>query len=249
MKNEAKFIHNSTNQNVSSPRKIIPLLFKYVNPKSVVDIGCGTGRFLKVFKEFGISDILGVDGNWVNRELLRANINENEFHVSNLEKFNHLELKRKFDLAVCIEVAEHIDQKYSDALIENLTALSDYILFSAAIPYQGGQHHVNEQWADYWEQKFESKGFVFQDIFRNELWSDPDVQYWFKQNLFLVVRKDKALVNNDGLKLTQNYVHPQLYLKRASKLNHLLRGNEPVFLYIKLLAKAVAKRILMINRS
>ena len=129
MKNSINFVHSEMNQNLSSPRIILPILFKYIKPTSVVDIGCGTGRFLRAFKEFGIDTILGVDANWVYRELFEENIAENKFHVTDLGKISYKKLDRKFDLAVCIEVHGDIDQKYSDLIVENLTSLNDYILF------------------------------------------------------------------------------------------------------------------------
>src|SRR5690348_4908376 len=49
----------------SSARRIVPLVLGMTGCRSVVDVGCGTGIWLRVFAEHGVADVLGLDGNAV----------------------------------------------------------------------------------------------------------------------------------------------------------------------------------------
>jgi hypothetical protein len=99
--------------------------------------------------------------------------------------------KRRFDLAMTLEVAEHLDASCASTFIDNVVALSDVIVFSAAIPGQGGNHHVNEQWPDYWKALFDARGYVMIDALRPRFWNNPKIESWYRQNLFYAVKKDK----------------------------------------------------------
>ena len=124
---------------------MIPLIIDLVNPRSVIDIGCGTGTWLSVFKDHNIDDLKGVDGDWVKDELLL--IPKACFIAHDLTQ--ELQIEQRFDLAVSLEVAEHLDKQYARNFVSTLVKLSSVVLFSAAIPFQGGTHHVNEEWPDF----------------------------------------------------------------------------------------------------
>ena len=143
-----------------SAQEIVPLIVDMLNPKSVVDVGCGLGTWLEIFLDQGIDDILGIDGSWVNTELLK--IPEEKFFKFDLK--NPLFIDRKFDLAISLEVIEHLPPDCADIFIESLIRLSPVILFSAAIPHQGGDNHVNERWPTYWVDLFKKKDYVVTDI-------------------------------------------------------------------------------------
>lgn len=160
--------------------KIIPEFF------SVCDLGCGVGVWLSVFKKHG-AKVFGYDGNSFSNYL----IDEKEHKIVDLCK--PIEDKCKFDLAISLEVAEHIPERCKDAYINNLTEKSDVILFSAAIPFQMGQGHLNEQYPSYWIKEFKMKGFYCLDIIRNKLWDCDDVLPYYKQNLLLFVREKREL--------------------------------------------------------
>ncbi len=150
MNQQAKYVYDPEHHNLDAPREIVPFLIDKFHPQSVVDVGCGNGTFLSVFLENGIKDILGLDGGWVNRSELY--IDGAFFLEKDLEK--DLSINRKFDMVLCLEVAEHLSGDVADNFINNLTNLGDIIIFSAAIINQGGQNHINEQPFDYWIEKF-----------------------------------------------------------------------------------------------
>jgi SAM-dependent methyltransferase len=162
-----------------SARVTVPLVLERIPAQSVVDVGCGLGAWLAVFKEHGVEDVLGYDGPWVDRS--RLLIVPGEFRVADFHE--PLEAERRFDLAVCLEVAHLLEPEHAERFVETLVSLADLVLFSAAIPGQGGFHHVNEQWPSYWAALFESRGFVATDPFRAALWAQPDVKWWFAQNV------------------------------------------------------------------
>jgi SAM-dependent methyltransferase len=215
-----KYIHEESTHNLLSPSKIVPFIVKLLNPKSVIDVGCGIGTFLFKFKEVGVKEVVGVDGKWVDKQKLM--ISSHEFLETDLEL--PIQLKKEFDLALCLEVAEHLSENSADTLVNSLTGLSKVIVFSAAIEKQGGQNHMNEQNFSYWKKKFESKNYSVVDIFRPEFWNDTDIQWWYKQNMFLVIHNsiDKNLYQSNKKNLNENdqLIHPELYSERIKDLEH-----------------------------
>ena len=169
-----------------SARAVVPFVLEYVRPASVIDVGCGTGTWLSVFRESGIEDDWGVDGVYIDRESLE--IPEEWFLAHDLAQ--PLGLERRFDLVVSLEVAEHLPAEGAEQFVRSLTQLGPVVLFSAAAPYQGGTHHINEQWPSYWATWFAGSGFVAIDCLRRRLWADEDVDWWYAQNLVLYVARD-----------------------------------------------------------
>lgn len=181
--------------NLASARVVAPLVMGLVHPKSVVDIGCGRGLWIKAFLEQGVTEVAGYDGDYVERDTLA--FPAEHFHVADLEKF--IQCERTFDLAVCLEVGEHLLDSAAETLVETLTHLAPVVLFSAAIPLQGGSHHVNEQWPEYWEKKFATHGYVPIDALRRHLWGDSRVSFFYQQNIVFYARTD-ALARYPKLK-------------------------------------------------
>lgn len=201
-----------------SAEVIVPLILEWVQPGSVVDVGCGDGTWLSVFQAGGIDDILGLDGSYVLSETLQ--IPKERFVPKDLSQ--PVSLGRTFDLAVSLEVAEHLPAESAPGFVESLTSLSDVVLFSAAIPHQGGTHHVNEQWPNYWIDLFESRGYIPVDSLRRRLWNDAAVQPWYAQNSFLFVRGDRLthypLLQSAASQIPSfglSVVHPTIYLQRC----------------------------------
>jgi hypothetical protein len=198
-----------------SARRIVPILVDLIAPKSVVDFGCGDGSWLSVFREHGASRVLGYDGEWVDERLLRIPLSD--FRRTKLDR--PIVADDRFDLAMSLEVAEHLPESRAPGFVAELTAVAPVVLFSAAIPQQGGLHHVNEQWPSYWAALFASRDYRALDILRWQVWNDPQVTWWYKQNLLLFAH-DTALQTNRKLREALDaapqepraVVHPEKYL-------------------------------------
>ncbi len=199
-----------------SAREIVPLVLELIQPKSVIDVGCGVGTWLSVFKENGIEDIYGVDGDYVNQQMLA--IPAERFFPFDLSK--PLTFGRQFDLVVSLEVAEHLPAEYAAGFIQSLTKLGPVVLFSAAIPFQGGVNHINEQWPDYWARHFAEAGYVAIDCLRPKVWQNEKVEWFYAQNVLLFARRD-YLETQPALKREFEHsastppavVHPKKYLE------------------------------------
>ncbi len=213
-----------TKDGQNSAAVIIPILIDLIHPKSVVDVGCDTGAWLKECIYLGIKDVVGVDGPWIKSKLLL--IPPNKFITSDLAK--PFSLKRKFDMALCLEVAEHLPSSSSSVLVKSLVKLSPIVVFSAAIPGQGGTNHINEQWLEYWEKLFNKHNYVLVDAIRPILWEKKDVECWYAQNMTLFVKKNtlsqykKLLHLYYKLPLWQYHlVHPTLLHRMNAKIKDL----------------------------
>ena len=206
---DPNYVHNDITHNLESPREVVPRVLELVKPRSILDVGCGTGTWLKIFDEFGITDYVGIDGVPIDDQRLKIPVEK--FMIRDLRKT--FSLQRKFDLILSLEVAEHIAEEYADQYIESLVTHGDVILFSAAIPGQGGQHHVNEQWPAFWQKKFERHGFYYHDLIRPEIWNQKGVQWWYRQNIFLL-KKEKPSPTPFPL----DAIHPELFTR--SLKNH-----------------------------
>ena len=190
----------------------VPLLQKLLPLQSVVDVGCGSGIWLDAFQRAGVGDYLGLDGDYIVRATLQIPLER--FQAADFTK--SFSPGRNFDLAICLEVAEHIPPNVADAFIESLSRAAPVVFFSAAIPGQGGMGHVNEQWPSYWKGKFETQGYVAFDTLRRWLWPRDDVFYWYAQNSLLYVRESEIgrypLLNNEPRDFIVDVLHPHRYL-------------------------------------
>lgn len=209
-----------------SAKEVVPLVLDLIHPRSVIDVGCGVGTWLSVFKEYGVEEVLGVDGHWVNTRMLE--IAPERFCFWDLTQ--PLRLKRTFDLVISLEVAEHLPSACAETFIHSLTSLGPVILFSAAIPYQGGTHHVNEQWPEYWAQYFHERGYQGVDCFRQRFWQNSQVEWFYAQNLFLFASTDylnrHPTIRNAGQRHTSPclpVVHPKQYLRTIELMRSLHR--------------------------
>lgn len=215
-----KYLHEELLHNLDSPNEIVPEVIKIINPKSVVDVGCGTGTFLHCFKNNGVDHILGLDGKWANKDLLFKHITPSEFKEVNLEE--KIQVKEKFDLVVSLEVAEHLSEKSADLFVDNLVNLAGnngVILFSAAIPGQGGQNHINEQWLTYWEDKFSNHGYELKDVLRPVFWNNKKVFWWYKQNMVFFTHKEFQfnMDLNEMPKELRNIVHYECFEQKSAQ--------------------------------
>lgn len=178
----ADFYNAQQDGSVRSALQILPFVFDLVAPRSVCDFGCGTGAWLSAAKMLGAADVLGIDGPHVDVDRLK--IERGEFLAHDFE--TPLTLPRRFDLAISLEVIEHFEDRFADAFLASLTEAAPFILFSAAVPGQGGTNHVNERWPSYWLHKFERRNCCTFDCIRPALWRNKDVEWWYAQNTFLI---------------------------------------------------------------
>ncbi len=174
---------------LGSARALLAHLASRWKPASVLDIGCGRGTWLAAWRELGVADLLGVDGPWNRQELmLDAAI---PFRAANLEA--PLEAGRRFELAMSIEVVEHLSPAAGEAVLRSLTAAADVVLFSAAFTGQGGVNHIHERYHSHWGRLFAAQGYAAHDLFRPHFWADERVQPWHRANVFLFVKAGHPL--------------------------------------------------------
>lgn len=231
--------HTDAIHNTKDALEILPFVFKYIRPESVIDIGCGNGSWLKAAKSLGVHNIKGVDGIKVDKDQLL--IEEEAFLLHDLTK--PLQLNKTFDLVISLEVAEHLSEASADLFIDTLCNHSDVVLFSAAIPNQGGQFHINEQWPDYWHEKFKDRGFLAYDILRQEFWDNSNVFWWYSQNMIIYARKhyiDDSLVPNSKV---NGLVHPSSFKRKITHPRYLKRNAELIHL-IAMTTKILIKRLI-----
>jgi hypothetical protein len=185
---------------------ILPIVFDLIKPASVVDIGCGVGTWLSASKQLGSSRILGFEGDWVKNSAPLVN----EIEIKDLE--TEITSNERFSLALCMEVAEHLSESRSSSFVRDLTRLSDVVLFSAAVPGQGGTNHLNEQWQSYWAERFASHGYRPYDVIRPKLWGDQRVEYCYRQNALLYVSDEASYLVDKYPECTMvSIMHPELY--------------------------------------
>jgi len=195
-----------------SAEVVVPIVHDLLHPASVLDIGCGRGTWLAAFSRCGVGDIVGVDGPHIERAGLE--IAPEAFLARDLTQ--PFDLRRRFDLAVSLEVAEHLAPEHASAFVASLVAHAPAVLFSAAIPFQGGAGHVNERWPSYWADLFSVHGYVSFDVVRPVVWADEQVAFWYAQNTLLYVDRNhpnaSALRDRRGQSdLPLDVVHPALH--------------------------------------
>lgn len=153
--------------------------------RKVIDVGCGEGHLVNALNDVGCT-ATGVDGPWV-------------------PDVEHVQLDRPpypdlglFDVAVCLEVAEHVPAAHAPELVAWLCRLAPVVVFSAAIPGQGGVGHVNEQWPAYWVDLFQSNGYEGTGQARWPLWDEDLLAAWYRQNLLIFAADTNVLTRKYG---------------------------------------------------
>jgi SAM-dependent methyltransferase len=231
--------HSRNVHSVVGARAALSILFGSNVPSSVLDVGCGTGTWMRAAVDLGVADVTGIDGiASAGESLLRYAVKVHDFSTP----FN---LRRRFDMAFCLEVAEHLPESCASGLISSIVAHVDTVLFSAACPGQPGQHHVNCQWPAYWQGIFNSLGFACSDSARWQIWADDRIEPWYRQNMFWARRDAK----NAGVEARISPVlHPAFFhsMSRPVITKHMKRiedGFQPLTWYVTVPPRAVLTKL------
>lgn len=215
----------------SSASVMAPIVQQLVGADSVLDVGCGTGTWAARFAACGAKEVVGVDGDYVDRARLK--IPAEQFQAHDLRK--PLDLGRRFDLVISLEVGEHIPRSDAETFVQSLVRHAEVVFFSAAIPFQGGRGHVNEQWPSYWAELFAAHGYQAIDCLRAVVWNDERVKWWYSQNGLLyatpaaiAARPALAHALERSPKGALPLVHPDKYRRHADpkrlRLGRLLKA-------------------------
>jgi hypothetical protein len=168
------FFAGRTHTVVLSASVVVPALVSYLGCRSMVDLGSGQGEWVEAFAALGV-DATGVD--------IAAPEPENRHDLT-----VPLNLGRRFDLALSLEVGEHLPEPAADTLVDSAVTHADVVVFSAATVGQEGIGHINCQPHEYWHEKFAARGYVMSDPFRPVLAGDDRVSPWYRDNLFMYER-------------------------------------------------------------
>ena len=210
---DRQFFKQLSEGSYRSATNIVPILMELFRPRSVIDVGCGIGTWLRAFRENGVMEITGIDGPYVEASDLLIPIDT--FLKADLSR--PLNLSKRSDLAVCLEVAEHLPAKTSAGLVSTLCSISDIIVFSAAIPQQPGTDHINCRWQSYWADFFASEGYGAFDIVRPLIRGNDEIDWWYQQNIIVFIK----LANENARRFPRSanksldLVHPTLYLHNS----------------------------------
>lgn len=162
-----------------SARAVLPHVVRPLGIRSALDIGCGAGAWLAEYLRLGVADVLGVDGDYVDRSLLM--MDAKCFVPGDIAQ--PLNFRRTYDLVQCLEVAEHLPAESSRTLVDNIVRHGSRVLFSAAVPGQGGENHVNEQPYEFWRDRFLERGYRLFDFVRPAIRGELEAEPWYRYNL------------------------------------------------------------------
>ena len=237
--NQAFYAERNTRTRHAAEAVLSKVLGYFPEIGSAVDIGCGVGTWLHVVQQQGVAEIQGVDGPWVDTQFLE--IPRECFRSCNFQDGIVIDLGRRYDLAISLEVAEHIDPAWAEDFVRLLTRLSDIVLFSAAVPGQGGLGHVNEQWPSYWVDLFAAQGYQCKDVLRSRIWSDGAIPWWYRQNIMLFGTPTKVarIEETAGIDLAaMPLIHPD-----HLKLKTEVYAGQAFRMFIGCVLKAVKRRL------
>lgn len=216
---DSRFFSGQGPESAQAAKKVLPPIISALNATSVVDVGCGTGGWLAAAKDAGVTRIQGLDG---------SDIADDQLQVSSrfrkvVDLTNPPSVTETYDLAICLEVAEHLPEDAADRLVGFLCELAPIVLFGAAVPGQGGTGHINEQWPSYWASLFARHSRVPVELVRPEHWEDATIPYWYRQNTLTYVTRDSSRLDSNVPVLPLDLVHPEMFLREQGLGLHLRR--------------------------
>lgn len=244
---DKQFYCDQAPESLKSAAAVVPILCERFAPKRVIDVGCGVGTWLNQFVAVGVEEVQGVDGEYVDKEQLC--IDHRQFRA--LDVSQPLPPLGRFDLAITLEVAEHLPPERSESFVEDLTTLADVVVFSAAIPGQGGKNHINERWQDEWALMFAKRGYRCDDFLRPLIWNNPNVACWYKQNIVVYIKQsaDDSHLASMPQRLVHHDVYEGLLLRTDENTFKLRQAFRIMLKAVKRTFKRVSKRITGAGRS
>lgn len=205
-----------------SATAVLETLFAAYKPTSLLDIGCGQGTWLAAAERLGVRELHGMDGPWVGRDALLSSAIE--FTPVDMEQA--FPIGRRYDLAMSVEVAEHLSEGRAADMVGALCRASDVVLFGAATVGQGGENHINEQRPSYWADLFERQGYVCLDAVRPGVWANELVAPWYRQNTLVYVNQDRpdllAAFGNASTPPMLDVIHPVMFERRVETSRQML---------------------------
>jgi SAM-dependent methyltransferase len=235
------YLHTPAIHGLTGPRRALECLLPEPRPRSLLDVGCGTGTWLKAASDLGVLDTFGIDG---------AQIDPEHLHIPSdcyqqMDLNSDWNLGRTFDIALCMEVAEHLQPSSAETLMACLTAHSSVVIFSAACPGQPGQSHIHCQWPSYWQNLFNQHGFVCDDQARWMIWNDSDIECWYRQNVF-TARHNPSVAGTE--KRLASVIHPEMAdtlvanTAVAAAEERFSNGTHPISWYVRTFISALAAK-------
>ncbi len=250
---DESFYENNVADSLRSARIYINHLWSFVQPRSVLDVGCGRGTWLKACRELGSKKLWGFDGHWNTQ----SRMIDSAIYFVSIDLNRPFSVEEKFDLAMSLEVGEHLHPSAASAFVKSLAEASDMVLFSAAYTMQGGTNHINEQPHTYWARLFAQHSFLPFDLFRPVFWGAEDICWWYRQNTFVYVRQNSAafnLMDSKGVKALRhtsfmNCIHPQLYHAKATRAEFVPNFKDHLLALLPSLRRAIQRRAAYLSRA
>lgn len=191
-------------RSLQSAHVMLGLLTMHNDIRSVVDFGAGVGTWLEAARHVGAESVVGIEGHWVETSALR--FSGAEYRYQDLNRT--IKLERQFDLAISVEVAEHLHPERGPTFVDDLCSASQQILFAAALPRQRGEGHINCRPHSYWVGEFHRNGYTCLDAFRPHVWFDPRIEPWYAQNCFLFAKYGSPLTRKLPPAVLLDVYHP-----------------------------------------
>ncbi len=196
---DADFYAENQRVALAAANAMLPWVLSRTHATSVIDVGCGSAAWASIAKKLGCG-VFGVDGHTPESHLL---IDPEEFEQSDLR---HGVDCSGYDLAICLEVGEHLPETSAPALIAGLSK-AKYVLWSAAVPGQHGVNHITERWQSWWDRIFLANNYCGSDDIRRVFWDTPEIAPFYKQNM-AVYSQPIDLLHAGMLPGVRDQVHP-----------------------------------------
>jgi SAM-dependent methyltransferase len=197
-------------------------------PKTVVDFGCGPGYLSRELAKLGVQ-VTAIDG-FSQPDLSGVSVEFETLNLNDPTLIANFFTGKYFDLAVSLEVAEHLEPEVSTTLVNWLTKVAPVVVFSAAVPGQQGDGHINLRPRDYWHSLFTQHNFTVADRIRERLRRHPSVAHWYRYNVLDYVHIDhpqipqtneviRRLIASESAATTAYYEQSfKLYLLKEEKV-------------------------------